>query len=170
MVLVPLTETGHEFYVTTMTKFLSNTYETLGETLKHLKSKTHELSGGQCYILLCRNIGWFWALLEWQILWDWSHILHHLYLWRYLWLHIKYLVNSEVKEVYGVYQEALCVWYGFHTTRGSHRIWFPLARGNPWIPRPCWIKAVGTYCRKIKTPKSNFASKRTHCGTLEVSQ
>ena len=35
--LVPLTETGPEVYVVTMTKFLSNSYDYLKETLKNLK-------------------------------------------------------------------------------------------------------------------------------------
>ena len=38
LMLVPLTATGPEVYVTTMTIFLSNFYDNVLETLNHLKS------------------------------------------------------------------------------------------------------------------------------------
>ena len=38
LVLIPLTETGPEVYVSTMTTFLSDSYDALDENLTHTKS------------------------------------------------------------------------------------------------------------------------------------
>ena len=38
LTLIPLTATGHEFFVTTMTTFLSNSYVALEDTLTHMNS------------------------------------------------------------------------------------------------------------------------------------
>ena len=58
LTLVPLTATGIEVFVATMTKFLSDSYDALEETLTHMKSlKLKKLSRGERYILMCRNIG-----------------------------------------------------------------------------------------------------------------
>ena len=38
LTLVPLTETGPEVFVATMTQFISDSYDALEETINHLKS------------------------------------------------------------------------------------------------------------------------------------
>ena len=57
LTLVPLTATGPGFFVATMTTFLSNSYDCLEETLTCMKSLKLKLSRGECYRLLCRNLG-----------------------------------------------------------------------------------------------------------------
>ena len=47
LILAPLTETGPEVYVDTMTAVLSNSYNSLKETVNHLKSiKLEYMLGG----------------------------------------------------------------------------------------------------------------------------
>ena len=54
LTLVPLTSTIPEVFVATITKFLSNSYDALEETLNNMKSTKKER-----YRLMCRNIGRF---------------------------------------------------------------------------------------------------------------
>ena len=58
LTLVPLTTTGSEVFVATMTTFLSDSYDYLEETLTHMKIlKLKIYPGENVYRLLCRNIG-----------------------------------------------------------------------------------------------------------------
>ena len=47
LALVPLTATRPEVFVTTMTKFLSNSYDALKETLNHMKSLKLKIYPGE---------------------------------------------------------------------------------------------------------------------------
>ena len=55
--LVPLTATGPEVFVATMTTFFSDYYDALEETLTHMKSLLKNLYRGERYRLLCSNLG-----------------------------------------------------------------------------------------------------------------
>ena len=60
LTMVPLTATGPEVFVATMTKFLSDSYDTLEETLTHTKSiKLKKIFRGERYRLLFSNLGRF---------------------------------------------------------------------------------------------------------------
>ena len=54
--MVPLTSTGPEIFVNTMTKFLSNSYDILEETLTHTKSIKLKIYPGE-------NIAYFYAAI-----------------------------------------------------------------------------------------------------------
>ena len=148
--LVPLTATGPEVFVATMTTFLSDYYDALEETLNHMKSIKLKSYPGERYRLLCRNIGRRWAPWECQGLQAWSTRVNHLHLWGYFWLQIPSVGYSEVQGSYGVYQETSCVWHGCRITRGSYNLWVPYTRGYARIPRSCGFKVVGTGYKQRK--------------------
>ena len=53
LTLVPMTETGPEVFVATMTTFIYDYYDALEETITQMKIyQNQELSRGECYILL----------------------------------------------------------------------------------------------------------------------
>ena len=56
LTLVPLTATGPEVFVATMTKFLSDSYDDLEETLNHMKSLKLKIYPGENAIDCCAEI------------------------------------------------------------------------------------------------------------------
>ena len=56
LTLVLLTATGPEFFVATMTKFLSNSYDALEETLNHMKSLKLKSYPGENVTDFCAEI------------------------------------------------------------------------------------------------------------------
>ena len=56
LTLVPLTETGSEFFFVTTTTFLSNCYDALEETLTHMNSLKLKIYPGENVTNLCAEI------------------------------------------------------------------------------------------------------------------
>ena len=55
LILVPITATGPEVFVTTMTKFLSGSYDALEENLTHMKSLKLKIYPGENVIDCCTS-------------------------------------------------------------------------------------------------------------------
>ena len=56
LTLVPLTATGPEAFVATFTTFISNSYDSLKETLTHIKSLKQNIYPGEKVTYLCATI------------------------------------------------------------------------------------------------------------------
>ena len=86
---------------------------------------------------LC-NFHYFW---KWNLeftdhidIWSLMDLIHPSHLWRYFWFQIMCLVDWEVQEGYGFYQNILYLWHRCHTTRAYHHLYLPCERGYTWIP------------------------------------